>query len=120
MKKINVIVSALALMGVCTLAQAQDRSSTPTNYSQSPTRQSDTKSDDKKTNDAERPPESTDQQLQQDVDAMQQNFEGATIDKVGPHGEKLFMQKGKYYYMNEEGKKVKVRKSDVVDVSQQP
>ena len=120
MKKIQMILCSAALMGLCTLAQGQDRDSTSTDYTPSPVEQSDTKSDDKKTNDAERPAESTDQQLQQDVDAMQQNFEGATIDKVGPNGEKLFMKNGKYYYINEKGDKVKVKKSDVVDMSQKP
>ena len=107
----------MTLAGLCTLAQAQDRDSTSTNFSQPPAEQSDTKSDDKKTNDAERPAESTDEQLQKDADAMQQNFEGSTIDKIGPNGEKLFMEKGRYYYINEEGDKVKVRKSEVRDKS---
>lgn len=120
MKKIQMMICSVALLGLCTLTQAQDRDTTSTNYSQPPTEQGDTKSDDKKTNDAERPAQTTDQQLQEDADAMQQNFEGSTIDKVGPNGEKLFMQKGKYYYINEKGDKVKVKKSEVRDLSQKP
>jgi hypothetical protein len=77
----------------------------------------DTQSDDMKTREAERTTD--DQQLQNDVDAMEKNFEGSTIDKVGPNGEELFMERGKYYYINDEGKKVKVKKSEVRDKSEE-
>ena len=49
---------------------------------------------------------------------MKENFESSTIDKVGPNGEQLFMERGKYYYMDEDGKKVKVKKSEVRDKSE--
>jgi len=126
MKKLLMIICSAAMLGICSHVQAQNQDSTSTNYNAQPTDQSsqDTKSDDMKTNDAERAhdqqPQSTEQQLQNDVDAMEKNFEGATIDKVGPNGEKLFMQKGKYYYINEKGDKVKVKKSEVRDNSLQP
>jgi hypothetical protein len=127
MKKLQIMIYSVALMGICTLAQAQDTDTTSTNYNAQPRNEEssqDTRSDDMKTNDAERAddqqPQSTDQQLEQDADAMQKNFEGSTIDKVGPHGEKVFMEKGKYYYINDQGKRVKVKKSDVVDMSQHP
>jgi hypothetical protein len=123
MKKIHAILCGVAMMGVCTFAEAQDRDTASTNYSERTIEQSsNTKSDDKKTNDAERGgTQSVDQQLQNDADALQKNFEGATIDKVGPNGEKLFKERGKYYYINEQGDKVKVKKSDVRDQSvQQP
>ena len=83
-------------------------------------KQGDTKSDDVKTNDAERIDGTADQQLKQDADAMEKNFEGATIDKVGPNGEKLFMERGKYFYYDNEGRKVKVKKSEVRDKSADP
>lgn len=114
-------------MGICSLAQAQvqDSSSNDVNtqqpVEQTPQNQHNTQSDDMKTQDAERveeQPQSTDQQLQQDAEALKENFEGSTIDKVGPNGEKLFMERGKYYYMDEDGKKVKVKKSEVRDKSE--
>jgi hypothetical protein len=118
MKKILTIVFGVALMGLCSLVNAQDQDTASTNISGQPAVEQgdDTQSDDAKTQDAERP-QSTDEQLQNDADELKENFEGATIDKVGPNGEKLFMERGKYYYMNDEGKKVKVKKSEVRDKS---
>ena len=112
-----------AMIGICSLTQAQSQDTTSTNYNrQAPTeeKRGDTKSDDMKTNDAERVEGTTDQQLQQDADAMEKNFEGSTIDKIGPNGEKLFMERGKYFYYDNEGKKVKVKKSEVRDKSADP
>ncbi len=112
-----------AMIGICSLAQAQNRDTTSINHNQQvPTeeKQGDTKSDDMKTNDAERVEGSADQQLKQDADALEKNFEGSTIDKVGPNGEKLFMEKGKYFYYDDDGRKVKVKKSEVRDKSADP
>lgn len=36
-------------------------------------------------------------------------------NKVGPNGEELFMKKNSYYYINSDGKKVKVKKSMLKD-----
>ena len=126
MKKLLIAVSA-AMVSVCSLVQAQNQDTAssdldrPTPVEESEQNQNNTQSDDMKTQDAERADDqqqSTDQQLQNDVDAMEENFEGATIDKVGPNGEKLFMDRGKYFYINDEGKKVKVKKSEVRDKSE--
>lgn len=125
MKKLLMIAVSAAMVSVCSLVQAQDQDTASTNLN-SPTpveesqqNQNNTQSDDMKTRDAERADEqSTDQELQKDVDAMQENFEGATIDKIGPNGEKLYMDRGKYFYINDEGKKVKVKKSEVRDKSE--
>ncbi|WP_276374796.1 hypothetical protein [Chryseolinea sp. H1M3-3] len=118
MKKLLTIVFGVALMGLCSLVNAQNQDTASTNISGQPAVEQgdDTQSDDAKTQEAERL-QSTDDQLQNDADEMKENFEGATIDKVGPNGEKLFMERGKYYYMNDEGKKVKVKKSEVRDKS---
>ena len=126
MKKIMIAACSAIVMGVCSLAQAQvqDSSSTDLNkqqpVEQSQQNQNNTQSDDMKTQDAERvdQTQSTDRQLQQDADALKENFEGSTIDKVGPNGEQLFMERGKYFYMDENGKKVKVKKSEVRDKSE--
>ena len=120
MKKFLMLCAGAVIVS-CSLAVAQSQDTTSTNYNgqtTAPEQQSNTQSDEMKTNDAERAdPQSTDQQLQQDVDAMEKNFEGATIDKVGPNGEKLFMERGKYFYYDNDGKKVKVKKSEVRDKS---
>ena len=109
-----------AMIGICSLTQAQSQDTTSTNYNRQEEKRGDTKSDDMKTNDAERVEGTTDQQLQQDADAMEKNFEGSTIDKIGPNGEKLFMERGKYFSYDNEGKKVKVKKSEVRDKSADP
>jgi hypothetical protein len=116
------------MMGICSLAQAQAQDSSSTSYdTQTPVEerqqdQNNTQSDDMKTRDAERVDDqqgqSTDKQLQEDADAMKESFEGATIDKVGPNGEKLFKERGKYFYIDENGEKVKVKKSEVKDKSE--
>jgi hypothetical protein len=109
------------MIGICSLTQAQSRDTTSTNHNpQTPVEEKQTKSDDMKTNDAERVEGTTDQQLQQDADALEKNFEGSTIDKIGPNGEKLFMERGKYFYYDNEGRKVKVKKSEVRDKSAAP
>ena len=129
MKKLFIMTASIAMMGVCSLVQAQDQDTTstdlntPTPVQENQRDAGNTQSDDMKTRDAERvddqqQPQSTEKELQNDVDAMQENFEGATIDKVGPNGEKLFMERGKYFYMDENGKKVKVKKSEVRDKSE--
>ena len=65
----------------------------------------------------QRDAESTDRELEQDAKEMEQILETASIDKEGPNGEKLFVERGKYFYYNEAGKKVKVKKSEVRDKS---
>lgn len=125
MKKVFTLLCSVAMIGICSLAQAQDQDTASTNLNSQPAVEENTdntQSDDMKTQDAERAdeqPQSTDEQLEKDAETMENNFEGATIDKVGPKGEKLFMERGKYYYMNEEGKKVKVKKSEVRDKSEE-
>jgi hypothetical protein len=129
MKRSIIIATGALLLGVCSFVNAQNSDTTSTNLNtqtpveESQQNQNNTQSDDMKTQDAERAdsqkqPQSTDQQLEKDVEQMQQNFEGSTIDKVGPNGEKLFMERGKYFYINDEGKKVKVKKSEVRDQSE--
>ena len=122
MKKLLMLCGG-AMIGICSLTQAQSQDTTSTNYNeQAPAEQqrNDTKNDEVKTNDAERVEGTTDQQLQQDADVMERNFEGSTIDKVGPNGEKLFMERGKYFYYDNDGRKVKVKKSEVRDRSADP
>jgi uncharacterized protein YxeA len=112
MKELLKMVCAAIVIVICSQSFAQGQDTASTNYKQeNRTEESDQSSQD--SND-----QTTDQQLEEDADKMKENFEGSTIDKVGPNGEKLFMEKGKYYYIDEEGKKVKVKKSEVKDESQ--
>lgn len=110
----------MAMVGASFLAQGQDT----TNYNNQSTddeAREDVKQDAEDASvEIRQEAQSTEQELQKDADEMEKNFEGATIDKVGPNGEKLFMERGKYYYMNKDGKKVKVKKSDVRDKSENP
>ncbi|HZB14484.1 MAG TPA: hypothetical protein VE467_15695 [Chryseolinea sp.] len=36
-------------------------------------------------------------------------------NKVGPHGEALFMKNNKYYYLDDAGKKIKVKRNDLTE-----
>jgi uncharacterized protein YxeA len=63
--------------------------------------------------------EQTDQVTQDQGASTNERGEAVPVeDKVGPYGEQLFMENGKYFYLNENGDKVKVKKSDVRDKSQ--
>jgi Ni/Co efflux regulator RcnB len=126
MKMLLLIVCSVALINISALAQVQQQDTSSTDYNAQPPveeRDENTQSDDMKTDDAERTgdqEQSTEEELEKDVEAMQENFEESTIDKVGPNGEKLFMERGKYFYIDDEGRKVKVKKSEVRDKSQNP
>jgi hypothetical protein len=72
---------------------------------------------DRAANDVNQAAETTDQELEKDAKQMEEVLETASIDKEGPNGEKLFVERGKYFYYNEDGKKVKVKKSNVRDKS---
>ena len=126
MKNILVTICSVAMIGICSVGQAQDQDTTSTNLNPQPTLEQgeNTQSDDMKTEDAERTDDqtqsSTDQELQNDADAIHQNFKAASIDKVGPNGEKLFIERGKYFYIDEAGKRIKVKKSEVRDKSENP
>ncbi len=126
MKKLLLIVYSVAMMSISALAQVQQQDTSSTDHNAQPQveqRDENTQSDDMKTEDAERTgdqEQSTEEELQKDAEAMQENFEGSTIDKVGPNGEQLFKERGKYFYIDDEGRKVKVKKSDVRDKSQNP
>jgi hypothetical protein len=63
--------------------------------------------------------EQTDQVTQDQGISTDERGEATPVeDKVGPNGEQLFMENGKYFYLNESSDKVKVKKSDVRDKSQ--
>ena len=109
------------MMVICSLVQAQVRDSASTDYNNKnaveDTREDTQKDTEKSSDEIQQGEQSTEQELQKDVDEMQKNLEGSTIDKFGPNGEKLFMERGKYFYINDKGNKVKVKKRDVKDKS---
>jgi len=138
MKKLFVTIGSIMVMSVCSMAQLQDRDTAAMNINDrgepQETREETQQEgvDEQDVNQAgpkiqlgekgtgirvQQGPQSTDQELENDAEEMEKNLETATIDKEGPNGEKLFMERGKYFYYNEEGKKVKVKKSEVRDKS---
>ncbi len=114
------MICSVAMMGI-SLAQAQVRDSASTDYNNQnafeDTREDIQKGTEKSGDEIQQGEQSTEQELQKDVDEMEKNLQGSTIDKVGPNGEKLFMERGKYFYINDKGNKVKVKKRDVKDKS---
>ncbi len=57
-------------------------------------------------------PEQTDQSMERPSEII------PVEDKAGPNGEAIFMEDGKYYYMNEAGEKKKIKKSELQDKTQ--
>jgi len=51
-----------------------------------------------------------------DLSVVKKNSDRSILNnKVGPNGEELFMKRNKYFYLNEKGKKVKVKSSMLRD-----
>ncbi len=138
MKKLFVTIGSMMAMSVCSMAQLQERDTASMNINdrggvektgedvqRGPRDEQNAEQGGAKIQlgekgtgvQAQESPESTDQELKNDAEEMEKNLEKATIDKEGPNGEKLFIERGKYFYYNQEGKKVKVKKSEVKDTS---
>src|SRR5687768_3642925 len=137
MKKLFVTIGSMLVMSVCSMAQLQDRDTASMNINdrggaeevredvqKNPSNEQDANQAGPKIQLGEKGAEvqvqesqSSDQELEKDAEEMEKNLETVTIDKEGPNGEKLFMERGKYFYYNEDGKKVKVKKSEVRDKS---
>jgi len=138
MKKLFATIGSMLVISVCSMAQLQDRDTASMNINDrggiEESREEMPKGarDEQDANQGgpkiqlgengtgvqvQQESQSTDQELENDVEEMEKNLETATIDKEGPNGEKLFMERGKYFYYNEDGKKVKVKKSEVRDKS---
>lgn len=138
MKKLFVTIGCVTVMSVCSMAQLQDRDTASMNINDREGAQETREEMQKGARDeqdanqggpkiqlgaegtgvqVQQGPQSTDQELEKDAEEMERNLETATLDKEGPNGEKLFMERGKYFYYNGEGKKVKVKKSEVRDKS---
>lgn len=142
MKKLLAIVCGAAMISFATLSQAQD--STSTDYNNQNTVE---QSQDQPVNDQPQPTEDQsiqnkseqDQPVQDGTNAIQQGQSRESgqptedqIDqtmerpneivpvegKQGPNGEAIFMENGKYYYMNEAGEKKKIKESKLTDKTQ--
>lgn len=130
MKRILVMVCGVAMLGMATIAQAQDQNQTqPT---QDPTYAP--PAQDQPTQDPalDQPTQDGNNQIQQEQsreseaptqDQTDQVTESPAEmtpveDKEGPNGEAVFMENGKYYYMNEAGEKTKIKKSQLRDKTQ--
>jgi glucan-binding YG repeat protein len=137
MKKVLLTICGAAMMSIASFAQAQD--STSTDYKDQNTVE---QSQDQSTQDLGQPtPEqpTQDQPTQDGNNAIQQGqsreSEQPTQDqtdqsmerpseiipvegKVGPNGEAIFMENGKYYYMNEAAEKKEIEESELKDKTQ--
>lgn len=174
MKKLLMIVCGTAMLGIATIAQAQDQDTASTDYNQGAVEQSqdqpidqsqptqdptyapptqdqptqdqptldqptqdpalDQPTQDQPTQDPalDQPTQDGNNQIQQGQsresgvpteDQTDQATESPADmtpveDKEGPNGEAVFMENGKYYYMNEAGEKTKIKKSELRDKAQ--
>ena len=143
MKKLLATVCGAAMICFATLSQAQDSTSTDFNNQNTIEQQS----QDRPVNDQPQPTEDQsiqnkseqDQPVQDGTNAIQQGQSRESgqptedqIDqtmerpneivpvegKQGPNGEAIFRENGKYYYMNEAGKKKKIKESELQDKTQ--
>ena len=139
MKKILAIVCSAAMISLATLSQAQDSTSTDNNNQNTVEQQS----QDQSTQDQSQPTQdqspTQDQPVQDGNNAIRQ---GQSVEsgqptedqidqtmerpnemvpvegKEGPNGETIFRENGKYFYMNEAGKKKKIKESELRDKTQ--
>src|SRR5688572_11047413 len=143
MKKLIATLCGAAMISFATLTQAQDSTSTDYNNQNTVEQQS----QDQPVNDQPQPTEDQsiqnksgqDQPVQDGTNAIQQGQSRESgqptedqIDqtmerpnemvpvegKQGPNGEAIFMENGKYYYMNEAGEKKKIKESKLTDKTQ--
>jgi hypothetical protein len=143
MKKLLVTVCGAAMINLATLSQAQDSTSTDYNNQNTVEQQSQNQSaqdqsqptQDQSTHDqpvqdqpvqdgnnAIRQGQSreTGQPTEDQIDqTMERPNEMVPVEgKEGPNGEPVFRENGKYFYMNEAGKKKKIKESELRDKTQ--
>ncbi|HZB11726.1 MAG TPA: hypothetical protein VE467_01795 [Chryseolinea sp.] len=135
MKKIMLTLCGAAIISFATFAQTQDSTSSPNNN-----RNSVEQSQDPATQDADQTPpppqggadrdgtnaipqgqsrESGQPTENQTDQTMERPNEIVPVEgKEGPNGEAIFMENGKYYFMNEAGEKKKIKASKLRDKTQ--
>ena len=145
MKKLLVTACGAAMISLATLAQAQQ--SAPRDYNDQNTLEQQAQDRDQRSKDQSQSTQNQpvqnesaqDQGVQDGTNAIQQGQSRESgqpsedqIDqtkerpseivpiegKEGPNGEVIFRENGKYYYMNEAGKKKKIKESDLRDKTQ--
>lgn len=132
MKKILLTLCGATLISFATLAQTQDSTSRPFNnqnsveQSQEPATQDATQTPAPPQEGADRDgtnaiPQGQSRESGQPTEnqtdqTMERPNEIVPVEgKQGPNGEAVFMENGKYYFMNEAGEKKKIKKSELKD-----
>jgi Ni/Co efflux regulator RcnB len=142
MKKLLVVVCGAAMISIATLSQAQDSTSTEHNNQSTVEQKSHDQSvqdQPKATQDQQTQSQSIQEPVQDGTNAIRQGQSRESgpptedqIDqtmerpnemvpvegKVGPNGEAIFRENGKYFYMNEAGEKKKIKESQIRDKTQ--
>ncbi|HET6541658.1 MAG TPA: hypothetical protein VFG46_14310 [Chryseolinea sp.] len=121
MKKLLATVCGAAMICFATLSQAQDSTSTDFNNQNTVEQQSQDQPVQDGTNaiqqgQSRESGQPTEDQIDQ---TMERPNEIVPVEgKQGPNGEAIFRENGKYYYMNEAGKKKKIKESELQDKTQ--
>lgn len=134
MKKLLLTVCGVMMLSIVTFVQAQDQDTASANYNQGTAEENKDNTIDNSSGELKQGTISTEDQAQQGGNPTQEQTDQVTqdqgtptnemgeatpvTDKVGPHGEQLFMENGNYFYLDENGDKVKVKKSKLKDKSQ--
>ena len=131
MKRIILTVCGAALISLATFAQTQDSTSRPYNnqnsveQSQDPATQTPAPPQDAADRDGTNAiPQGQSRESgypteNQTDQTMERPNEIVPVEgKEGPNGEAIFMENGKYYFMNEEGEKKKIKASKLRDKTQ--
>ena len=137
MKKLFATVCGAAMISLATISQAQDSTSTDYNNQNTVEQQSQDQSIQDQSETQDQPVQ--DQPVQDGNNAIRQgqSLESGqpTEDQIdqtterpnemvpvegkeGPNGEAIFRENGKYFYMNEAGKKKKIKESELRDKTQ--
>ena len=116
MKKLFTLVSIAAVLGVCTLAQAQSQDTSLARIDNNKKDEALPKAPEKQTGNTDErvsvPPNAETNAKFILPHVNEKNSKGS-LNKVGPQGEDVFMENRKYYYINSEGQKVKVKSTEL-------
>lgn len=142
MKKILMMVCSAAMVSLATLAQAQDQDTASANFNNKGVVEETQDSTENKTMDdagiregtissedqaqegarptQEQTDQTTQDQASDPVNQPTQDLGESTPvnDKMGPNGEPVHMENGKYFYKNEAGEKVSIEESALKDKTQ--
>ena len=126
MKKFIAIACGAAFLHVCSLAFAQNQEIASVKYSSvnktekadnintPPTNEAVT-ANEEVTKDAAKIESSNFDQVRTSYQLREDHKKYDINNKVGPNGEEIFLKDSKYYYLNDKGKKVKVKNAQLKD-----